>query len=305
MYKIVTVFLSIFAFLMGGCDKLRDAEFNPLIDLGQHFTIYGYLDVNKDMVYVRVIPFRNTLVSNNETDRTIDAQVTLKNVTANVTYNLRDSVITASTGKIYHVFYTPLRASEGHKYRLEVKNSKGQISHAETVAPKEPKLTRYPVGFTFASGGSKLYYTDLRWTDIKDKPVEVNVWYRFYLLPNNQFRDIRLSYDTLYANVGALQNDLWGLRVGITRDLYKIQELHGFNPLLLPIMGMGVELKLRDDKWKVPNNVWDPNVLVEPAVLDNIENGFGFFGVLGEFHYEWTLDGQALSKIENKPFLKK
>lgn len=285
---------------ISACDKLQQAEVNPIVELGQYYTIYGYLDVKKDTVYARVIPLRNTLVSTSPSDRTIDATVKLINKTANIEYTLRDSVVTAASGKIYHVFYVPLRASEGHTYRLEVKRNDGAMSWAETKAPIEPKLTRSQVFANFVGAdNTPFYYTDLDWRNLDTAPITLSVWYRFMVDPRGRFKDVEINYPEVYNNRGTYNQSTsrWVMRIGLTQDRFKINELYGFDPTNYPLMSMGVDLRMRDEKWRAPNDVWDPTVLVEPAVLDNVENGFGFFGVKGAFQYEWAYDSTTTVNI--------
>jgi hypothetical protein len=55
-------------------------------------------------------------------------------------------------------------------------------------------------------------------------------------------------------------------------------------PLLHAIL---LQVRILDANWDPPLGVFDPEVLSQPGVLSNVENGYGIWGGVGLYQYTW------------------
>jgi len=54
------------------------------------------------------------------------------------------------------------------------------------------------------------------------------------------------------------------------------------------LSGMGMTVVMLAEDWAPPGGVFDPEILVQPGVFSNVENGYGFIGSTGRFSAEWV-----------------
>ena len=80
----------------------------------------------------------------------------------------------------------------------------------------------------------------------------------------------------------------WRVRVDLNRDYEEMRSLYhndyypeyynGFaNPVCdgLGLFDLEIDLLIGSEDWNPPGSVFDPNVLAQPGILTNVENGFG------------------------------
>ena len=75
----------------------------------------------------------------------------------------------------------------------------------------------------------------------------------------------------------------WLIRINLRADFVTISDFiqdqlpvdrsYGFD-----LQGMLLRLVVASEDWQPPDGVFDPDVLVQPGTLSNVENGFGFVG---------------------------
>ena len=269
--------------LLSSCDNTVD----PFITADRYFTVFGFLDTASDTQFVRVIPLRKIIGDPGE--RTIDAVVATTAREDGNTIAWRDSVIEMSDGSIAHVFYAPFRPIPGWTYELQIERSDGATSIASTTVPPAERVsvsapTTTPAGLV----------QTVTWDDVDFQPFRVEVWYRFLpKAPNRPFREAILTY----ADIGRVIEDDWQVQVRLTRDKTKVLEIMGEPPENLNLSAIGMRLTYSDKQWRPPGGVFDREVLVQPDVFTNVENGFGFFGSVNQFTVEWTLDVRTTEEL--------
>ena len=265
---------------------------DPFIDEARYFTLYGALDMNADSQFVRVTPIRQ-VVDFDEGDP-IDATVTTFDLTDGSTLVWKDSLFTFDDGSQGHIFIAPLRIQPGHTYRMEVERSDGIITSAETTVPQRPRAV---VGTVNDTGGLFLTQT-VHWLGVADDPFNVETFYRFQTAPGSPFTDVPVEYPT--DNQAADLSNGWQFVVDLSGDKEKVVEVVP-QPDRLTFLGIGMGITVLDDQFDPPGGRFDPEVLVQPGVFSNVENGFGFVGAMGRFTTEWILEDDVVRNLGYVP----
>ena len=223
------------------------------------FTIYGLFNPKSDTQAVRVYTVENVLdVTKPEP---IDAVVTSVDLTTGDTRVWVDSLVKFIKGRYGHIFYSPFRAEFEHRYRIEVDRSDGAHVEVTTMVPplSEP-VVKEPDPDIFELIARVL------WPDA----------------PN--LIDIKVVYHT---NVGILEWDYGdssdrvpgGQVVNVqfradTRDIFSEAIRAGISPVQLN--RVEISAVVTDVEWVPPDGRFDPDILVEPGTLTNVQGGFGF-----------------------------
>lgn len=284
MGRLLPVFLPVVLLVATGCEETVD----PFIDSDRYFTVYGYLDTGADTQFVRVVPLRRSIESDGAVP--IDAQVTTTELETGFTLTWRDSVVAFPGGRFGHVYYAVFHPVPGRTYRLDVARSDGVVSTAETRVPVARQVAidapRLLVGATTQR---------VTWTGVPAHPFNVEVWYR--LAPagaGSPFQDHVFDYPPARAEGSVLAFD-----VKLSEDADSLRRKLGISdPQVRPqLMGVGVRLSVPDSAWSPPGGVFDPEVLVQPELLANVEHGFGFFGSANRYTVEWVLTPQITQRL--------
>jgi len=120
---LITVFLAV------SCDNTLH-PFNK--DKGL-YSVYGYLDIDSDVNYIRIKDLNMPFVE--DSTRKIDAKVRLTNERNEVSQTLTDSVVEFE-GLYTHNFRTTLDINPDTKYQLTVKRSDGKVATATATTPR-------------------------------------------------------------------------------------------------------------------------------------------------------------------------
>ncbi|MCY4204977.1 MAG: hypothetical protein OXE92_04540 [Bacteroidetes bacterium] len=283
--------------MVSSCDQSID----PIIGEDRPFTIWGYLDANAEVQRIRVFPIRDQF--NVDPSAQIDAAVTSTNLTTGEihTWNLSkadNSIDNDSTGG--YVFEAKFSAEYEKSYRLSVRRSDGAESSAEVTIPPsvdvqltdERNRTIVPV-------------------EIIGKPpnlVDVFVLYDAVTLPpGNPWppgsvtpAGIPLPVEVSYSGQEESTADGWIYDVNLREDFALVQEKFALNCLrtdLIALRRIYFRFLAADEQWSPPNDSFDPNLLIEPGTLSNIENGYGFFGGGYTVSIGWIPTGAVLRNI--------
>ncbi len=111
--------------------------------------------------------------------------------------------------------------------------------------------------------------------------IQIEVFYRFkyQTLGGVQTEDTRIRYDGRER-----PNPLgWLIQLNVAGDLREIasdlKERVNFNETLgLKVIRIEIRLIVANAEWDAPGGDFDPDVLVQPGLLSNVANGFGFVG---------------------------
>jgi hypothetical protein len=177
---------------------------------------------------------------------------------------------------------------------MEIERSDGIITSAETTVPTRPIPVIGPVN----DGGGVFITQTVHWQGVEYAPFNVETFYRFLTAPGSPFTDVPVEYSS-----DNRANDLsngWQFIVDLAGDKDKVVDVVP-QPDRLTFMGIGMGITVLDDQFNPPGGRFNPEVLVQPGVFSNVENGFGFVGAMGRFTTEWILDDQTVRNLGYVP----
>ncbi|MBO6576882.1 MAG: hypothetical protein JJ896_16070 [Rhodothermales bacterium] len=260
------------------CDS---GDFDPFDNDRRYFTVFGYLDERDAQHTLRVIPL--TRLAENITDPS-DPQASIDGVVTST--DLRTGEVTRwnhrldrlSDGNYGHVFRARFPARAGRSYLLEITRNDGTVTWAETTIPRFPAVRPVPDTLFF--------------------PWEVNpdsaLTQRVFLPGITSPWDIHLMYDLSgrwvrvpYGRTGRRVDGGWEFTVDLADDAGKMREVMGLPPTA-PLAGVhAIELQVRTlaEEWDPPDGEFDPEVLAQPGVLSNVQQGYGLWSGIGSYFH--------------------
>jgi hypothetical protein len=275
------------ALALGGCEE----EVDPFIEGDFYYSIYGYLDTAADTQYVRVVPISDRVGESEGLEGAVVRSVRLAD---GETVVWRDSLVTFRDGSTGTVFYAPVQIFPGYSYRFEVERSDGATTSAQTDVPAPQQVE---VGSVTAGNTRQT----VRWPGITSPPFRAEVWYRFRNRdPRRPFQEIVLTYaiDIERTTGRTSPQGGWQLDVLLSDDYELVRERLGFAREDPPtLLAVGMRLADRDAQWVPPGGRFDSEVLVQPGLFSNVENGFGFLGSVNNASAEWTLSESATNAL--------
>jgi hypothetical protein len=264
----------------------------PFVSSDRQYSLFGTLEMDRDTQFVRVV-----IISQ---DIEFAETAALPVVFRSHDLNSGDVVVWEDSvfyfdGRPGHVFWAPLRIQSGHTYRIEVDpNDSDLLTAAVTTAPPDVRglvldenLEVHEIDGT-PSGTQRVV-----WQGVQAKPFRIDIWYRFLAAVRAPFVDIRIPTEP----VSAASEDAhgWEIRVDLRQDHETLEDLIDVKSVAL--MGIGVEIVLLDEGFAPPGGTFDPDILSQPGAFSNVENGFGFIGIVGRFAIEWSLERESLDEL--------
>jgi len=276
--------------LAAGCEE----NVSPVIPTERVFTVWGFLDPTVAEQKARV--FRIEPVLEPTRPEPLGATMSVTDVSSGSVTVWRDSVILFPDGFYGHVYLANQDVEFDREYLVELETPKGLGSSARVRTP--PRTS--PV------------LTELQ-------NVRFNVKFRVRWDNAPQLLDLKVRYHVAFRSrgaSGAFSSGVVTLRTGVietgpdgtptvliepTSDLGDILQMLNLQAgrdemaldsiTVLPFVG--------SEEWRSPTGDFDPEVLVQPGTLSNVDNGFGFFGSGFEDAYVVHLPEDA---IENAGF---
>ena len=268
--------------LLSACEE----SVNPILESDQQFTLFGTLDMDQDTQYVRVIPIRPTLVP--DADAPLNVTFVSTDLVSGEMLEWRDSTVQFGNGSVGHVFYAPLRVRSGRTYRIEIRPSDSSIiTSAETTVPVQPRAVVMPELLEFILTTQVRARQQILWEGLAEEPFRIEQWYRFFSVEDFGFRDVQIPYVPRNGPLEG-QADTWEMDLNLVRDRDTLDTMIDLNASTA-LAGLGMTITLLDEAFEPPGGAFDPDVLVQPGTLSNVENGFGFLGSVGRFSVEWLL----------------
>ena len=273
-----------------GCEEAVD----PIIGSEYPFTIWGFMNAGADTQYVRVYAISDRIGG----DATrIDADVISTNLTTGERRTWTYMTVHFDSVNTGHVFWSPFRAVNDQEYRLEVIRSDGMLSSAEVRVPSEVEfdVDVYAEG-AFApvriNGdipvliGPKVTY------DLINVPPPI----RLEFVPPPVRHPVTVEYDHALKQTSTG----WEVLVDMVRDTSAVRAEYVANCLVTAsvpniwLHDVTFSVVAADSTWRPPGGIFDPNVLVVPGTMSNVENGYGFFGAGQELRFTWipTVDAR-------------
>jgi hypothetical protein len=291
-------FVLAIAWLFLGCEE----EVVGVLGTDQTYSMYGVLNPRADTQYIRVFPIEGLLVSGQPVP--LDARFESLNLTTDERVAWRDSVV-EDRGGYGHIFWAPFRAEYGESYRITIEGADQQRAGVEVVVPPltEPELE--------TPGGDFSVLLPIRFRG--EIPRLIRTELAFYLqytvattatgAPVVRADTVNLGYDDRVSrtSTGLLLN------VNLTEAAQIAREQVGGDPDFdvrfgINLLYITMDAIVANDAWNPPGGVFDPNVLVQPGVMSNVENGFGFVGAGYRVGLSWQPTNDVMERAGFAPF---
>jgi hypothetical protein len=289
-----TFFLALLALLATACD---DTFVDPFENEEHFYTVWGYLDETKAYVpnamqVLRVIPVTRTaewITSPFDSQAEIDAFVTTTNLETGQTVVWNHELEQLENGLYGHIFKASFFINKGYTYRLDIKRNDGTIASAVTTIPFIPSVQ--PTLFDPVVDPETGNVTQEAYVDQLYSPWEMTVIYH----NGDPSCFNSTAIEVPYGRVGEPADNGWRFTINLSEDVRSIEE----NLESINVCAMGMKIKMLDDQWTPPEGVFDPEVLAQPGVLSNVENGYGFFGSIGLYQQDWTVTDALRDLIQH------
>lgn len=256
------------------------------------FTLYGFLSPDSSKQALYVFPIEKRLRPLPATP--LDAQVTTIDLVTGETVVWRDSVVTAAEGGFAHLFQAPLRAAYGHAYLLEAERSDGAKAMAEIAVPERATLTAGPT-FIDARGRPA---TEVTVDQAAPKLLGIEVIYRIQTGPADE-QQVDVALDVEYAEAARATESGWTIAVNHEADYTYLRNRLGrrFNlDYGIYVHDVRLALLVVSAAWNPPGGSFDPEVLIQPEVMTNVENGYGFVGAGYQQEVMWMPPAEVLAE---------
>lgn len=294
--------LSIFSFvgmvfcmiLISGCEE----NVTAVLGTDNPYTMYGVFTPGPDTQWVRVFPIRDRLELTSP--EPLDASFVSTNLVTGEVHTWADSTTQDERGRFSHVFWAPFSVEYGHSYRIEVTRSDGAMSSAEVEVPLLSELEELPADRSFRAVKQPILVRNAT-----DRLIQINVTYETIYVPTTG-GSTRLAFTVPYTGKQLMSDDGWVVPIELSEDIFFLREQLSQTGLWFPSFGVGVtsmtlDLMVVDNAWNPPNDVFDPDVLVQPGTLSNVENGFGFIGAGYRLDLRFRPDNDVLFDAGFKP----
>lgn len=283
--RVVCVAAAVLA--LGGCES----DINPIVGSDMPFTMWGFMNAGADTQYIRVYPISGELITERSSE--IDAEVFSTDLTTGEKRQWSYEKVQFDGDVTGHVFWSPFRAVYEHRYHLEVVRSDGEASEAKVTVPAEADFsvevqdgkTVFVVriqGEIPTLIGLKVTYNSVNVPPtprLESDPIHPPV-----LFP------VTVSYDDEVRRDG----QGWHMTVDLVRDESLVRSEFRDHCLITPtvpniwLQSIEFTAVAADSSWRPPGGTFDPNVLVVPGTMSNVENGYGFIGGGEGMRILWT-----------------
>lgn len=281
------------AAVLAGCDTSVD----PIVGTDKAFSLYGVLQPRADTQWVRVFPVTERLELT--PPESLSVSVTSVDVERGERVTWRDSLIQEDDGRYAHVFWTPRSVKYDHTYRLDVLADDDRTAQVEVPVPSDAALARQD-----PQAEASPVIVPVRVTRAVPRLINVEVvYYVQYDLQENVGgnRDPAVRMGVSYTEASRVDEDGWVVPIDLSADYVTLRErlIHAdlWNPAVgLAMRHMTLHLEVVNEAWDPPGGEFDPNVLVEPGVMSNVNGGFGFVGAGYPLRAQWRPEKEVLER---------
>ena len=256
--------------LLYGCDT----EVEPVLGTDQPFSLFGLFSPELDTQRVLVFPIESELRP--LPDEPLDAVFTSTDLTSQEVRTWNDSLIQQPNGEVNHLFWSAFAAEFDRTYRVEVTDPNGSTTEVTVRVPPQSEIVMQEAELL-----SGVVIPVLIPGDIENIfKVEVRYGFDYRLTTAGEKIDnLTIEQDGRFRRT----EDGWLIRINLSADFVTIRDFiqarlavdraYGFD-----LQGMLLRLVVASEEWQAPDGVFDPEILVQPGTLSNVENGFGFVG---------------------------
>lgn len=259
-----------------GCEN----SVEPFAETTRHFAIYGFLDADADTQFVRIEATRPNL-DDDAINASNIAGVTTRNLASGEVISWRDSTLDLEGGRQSLLYWAVFRPTLGDPYRIEVVREDGATSSATTTVPDLTSFDPREPHRTFAATLEQ----SLVFANVARRPEAVTVNYDVTLEADEDPLRITLGY-TFF---GVPSPGGWKIDVRLTRDRERINSRLALQPAqILFLHEISMTVRLLSTDWP----------LVESRDrVNNVVDGFGFFGAAATHVVTWRVDSLIVRQL--------
>ncbi|GAB5520634.1 MAG: hypothetical protein RhofKO_28850 [Rhodothermales bacterium] len=265
-----------------GATGCSSTELDPFDNQDRFFTVWGFLDVEESVQRIRVVPIRREpedIANSNGQQVLIDAQVTTTELgTGRVTRWQPRLVRVGEEGTLVRVFEAGFTPLEGEAYRLEVTRSDGEQVVAQVTVP-DYRTDNEPI-FGALTGEGEALAQEVR---IVGGPPQAQPIVDYWIQDYRGLQSVKIPYEGVYDAA----TETWQFTMQPGLDVPKILRQIDYDPSLEESVSLDryhIKLRIPDAEWLQPEDV-PRGAEGQPGVFDNIENGYGYFGMVGWYRY--------------------
>jgi hypothetical protein len=249
--------------LMGACDN----TISPIVPGSNvDVVIYGYLDTAADTQFVRVERLRPTA---QDTGVTTEIPEVLTRTPGSDDFEWTHRSQSLEDGTEVNLFFAAMSPLPGRNYDLRVTTSRG-VTSAKVTIPDIP-VVRPAV----PSGDSVSLRQEVTLDGVV-QPLRLAMLYKLLVPESPDTAEVKIDY----GRGGRAQGDNWVFDVFLKRDqttsLVRIGRSASDSDVAL--QSIGLQADLLSPEWAAPE------------ASANISSGLGFFGAIGRFRVNWTLE---------------
>jgi len=252
--------LLVFALAVAGCAD----SVSPTFDADKPYTLYGVLDPTTEQQALRVVPFAPDLTA--QEPEPLGAAVTSTDLATGETITWRDSLVMFGDGQFGHVYFADFRPVYRRPYRIEAQRPDDAVSSAELTMP--PFVTplaqapRTPVGSVELSA-------------IWPAAPRLNAAEAVFLLADD---DCNPLTEAVPVSLVAEPFEFgWIVKTDFLVDAQRVLDALAPNNNVA-LLDLRLRAVVSNEDWVPEGGTYDPEVLVDPNALTNVEDGFGFVG---------------------------
>ncbi len=277
------------ALLLGGCETTVD----PIIGSDQAFSLFGVLQPEADTQWVRVYPIEDELTPTPPTP--LDATLTSTALETGPTHAWRDSIVQEPSGDNGHVYWYPFQVEYGHTYRLEAKGPRG-TAQVNVDVPARADLVPQPPQINYTGVTLPVLVNN---TVPRLFGVEVEYFFQYDFAASAGSEPPMLRVTESYKDTQRRTDNGWIIPITMTVDFLTLRQRLDNADLWNPrhglvMINMTLRLTVANAEWDPPDGEFDPDALVQPGTMSNVENGFGFVGSGYRLEKTWIPDVETL-----------
>jgi hypothetical protein len=255
-----TTLLLLFLLAGAGCAD----SVSPTFDADKPYTLYGMLDPTTEQQALRVVPFAPDLSP--QEPGPLGAVVTSTDLATGESVTWRDSLVTFSNGRTGHVYLADLRPVYGRTYRVVAERADGATSRAVvTIPPFVEPLIQPPVISLNTAVLSVLWPAAPRVNGAE-------VVFRLGVPGRGSVTEVvptSLPSDPFEFG--------WEVRTDFFEDAQQVFNILGTADDVT-LLDLRLRAVVSSEDWVPEGGTYDPEVLVDPNALTNVDDGFGFVG---------------------------
>ncbi len=276
-----------------------DTTIDPFQNEGNYYTVYGFLDELEDDHVLRVIPVTRRaerIMSPSDPQANIDAEVFTTDLNSGVRTRWTHSLERLSDDSYGHIYRAHFLVRAQKRYKLEIIRSDGAVTTATTKVPYINRADLFELGPEVFSEDSSLVYMDIVIPEIPSPwgILAIYGWGGGGELDDRINRRIYVPYGRSGERTA---DGGWALRLNISEDqqyvradvLKSIENNRITARSEVGISHTGFQIRILDEGWDPKNGIFDPELLSQPGVMSNVENGYGYFGSVGLYIQEWNI----------------